>query len=243
MDNKDSIFLSKQINKHIRKANATYRLIDDGDRILVGLSGGKDSLCLLEHLARMSRITVPRFTVEAVHVRMENIQYETSTEYIEHFTKALGVKLHVLTTGFDESCMGKKPVCFLCSWYRRKAIFNLAQKLNCNKIALGHHQDDIIHTALMNIFNQGHFSTMPAKLKMRKMPLTIIRPLCMVKESLITQYAKLQAYEKQIKVCKHEKESQRTDMRTVFEQLEQQTPEVRYSVWHALESEGKLTEE
>lgn len=235
--------LSKQITRSIRKAVATYGLIADGDRILIGLSGGKDSLCLTEHLARLSKITVPRFTVEAVHIRMANIQYETSTEYLERFCETLGIKLHVITTGFDETQAGKKPVCFLCSWYRRKAMFNLAQQLGCNKIALGHHQDDIIHTALMNIFNQGHFSTMPAKLKMRKMPITIIRPLCLVKESVISEHARQQAYEKQIKQCRYEHASRRTDMRRIFETLEQQTPEVRYSVWHALDSEGKLVEE
>lgn len=234
--------LEKKIQKNVRRANAAFGLIADGDKILVGLSGGKDSLCLLEMLARMSRIAVPRFTVEAIHVRMGNVQYETDTEYIEEFVRNLGVKLHIVTTRFDESTAGKKPMCFLCSWYRRKEMFNLAQALGCNKIALGHHQDDIIHTALLNIFNQGHFSTMPAKMQMRKMPITVIRPLCMVKESDIAEYAAQQGYKKQIKTCKYERASQRTDMRQLFEDMERKTPEVRYSIWHALESEGKLVE-
>lgn len=232
----------KKIQKNIRRANAAFGLIDDGDKILVGLSGGKDSLCMLEMLARMSHIAVPRFTVEAIHVRMGNVQYETDTEYIEEFARNLGVKLHIVTTSFDENTAGKKPMCFLCSWYRRKEMFNLAQALGCNKIALGHHQDDIIHTALLNIFNQGHFSTMPAKMQMRKMPITVIRPLCMVKESDIAEYAAQQGYKKQIKTCKYERASQRTDMRQLFEEMERKTPEVRYSIWHALESEGKLVE-
>lgn len=241
MKNEDSLF--KKIIKKIRRANATFGMIADGDKILVGLSGGKDSLCLLEMLAKMSRISVPRFTVEAIHVRMGNVQYETDTEYIETFAHDLGIKLHIVTTSFDETTAGKKPICFLCSWYRRKEMFNLAQELGCNKIALGHHQDDIIHTAMLNIFNQGHFSTMPVKMKMRKMPITVIRPLCMVKESDIAEYATLQNYKKQITQCKYEHASQRTDMRRLFEAMERKTPEVRYSIWHALESEGKLNEE
>lgn len=234
--------LHSSLKKSIRRANAAFGLIEDGDKILVGLSGGKDSLCLLEMLAKMSRIAVPRFTVEAIHVRMANVQYETDTEYIETFARDLGVRLHIVTTSFDETTAGKKPMCFLCSWYRRKEMFNLAQAEGCNKIALGHHQDDIIHTAMLNLFNQGHFSTMPAKMKMRKMPITIIRPLCMVKERDIAEYAALQGYKKQVKLCKYEHASQRTDMRELFEAMEQKTPEVRYSVWHALESEGKLVE-
>lgn len=83
---------------------------------------------------------------------------------------------------------------------------------------------------------------MPAKMQMRKMPITVIRPLCMVKESDIAEYAAQQGYKKQIKTCKYERASQRTDMRQLFEEMERKTPEVRYSIWHALESEGKLVE-
>ena len=93
----------------------------------------------------------------------------------------------------------QKQPCFLCSWMRRKEMFNLAQELGCNKIALGHHQDDILHTALMNLTFQGRFGSMPARLKLRKMPLTIIRPLCIIEEQDIKVYAELQGYQKQQK--------------------------------------------
>ena len=193
---KESHRLWHRLNERFVKAMATYHLIEDDDRILVGLSGGKDSLLLLEMLAKRSRIQHPRFTVEALHVRMANIHYETDTSYLQQFCDNLGVKLHVLTTSFevtDGSRKGKTP-CFLCSWNRRKQMFNLAQELGCNKIALGHHQDDLLHTALMNLTFQGRFDTMPALLRMRKMPLAIIRPLCMIEEKDIKQYAELQGY-------------------------------------------------
>ena len=169
--------LDERLWKAFNKALGQYQLIDEDDKILVGLSGGKDSLCLLEFLARRSKVHVPHFTVEALHVRMENVRYETDTTYLQHFCEQNGVPLHIITTRFKSS--DKKPPCFLCSWQRRKQLFNFAQEHGCTKIALGHHQDDIIHTALMNLTFQGHFSTMPAKLRMRKMPLTIIRPLCL----------------------------------------------------------------
>ena len=171
--------VSERIQRRFGKASVEFRLIEDGDKILVGLSGGKDSLCLLELLAKRSRVHRPQFSVEAAHIRMENIHYETDASYLQSFCDKLGVPLHVITTRLSPPTTQakKKPMCFLCSWQRRKQLFNLAQELGCNKIALGHHQDDIIHTALMNLTFQGHFSTMPAKLRMRKMPLTIIRPL------------------------------------------------------------------
>ena len=258
--------LDERLWKTFNKALGQYQLIDEDDKILVGLSGGKDSLCLLEFLARRSKINVPHFTVEALHVRMADVHYETDTSYLQSFCDRLAVPLHIVTTSFnsqlstvnsqlstvnatphsdqrsENSQLKKKPACFLCSWQRRKQLFNMAQELGCTKIALGHHQDDIIHTALMNLTFQGQFSTMPAKLRMKKMPLTIIRPLCLCQEADIQQYAEEQHYEKQLKLCPYEKATNRTTAQTLFQQLEQLNPEARYSLWHALEQEEKLVE-
>jgi tRNA(Ile)-lysidine synthase TilS/MesJ len=137
----------------------------------------------------------------------------------------------------------QKQPCFLCSWNRRKLMFNLAQELGCNKIALGHHQDDLIHTALLNLTYQAHFATMPARLKMRKMPLTIIRPLCLIPEADIKAWAELQGYQKQQKLCPYETNSHRTDIKQLYDALEQMNPEVRYNIWGALEADNKLIEE
>ena len=232
--------LEKRIRERFVKAFVTYHLLEDGDHVLVGLSGGKDSLCLLEMLGKRAKIDQPKFRVEAIHVRMENISYETSTDYLEQFCKELEVPLHIVTTRFEAS--DKKPPCFLCSWNRRKQLFNLAQELGCNKIALGHHQDDLLHTCLMNQFYQGRFDTMPALLKMRKMPLSIIRPLCMVEESDIRRYAELRGYEKQVKLCPYETASHRDDMRQLFEQIQRMNPEARHSLWNAIVRAGKLVD-
>ena len=254
--------LEKRLNERFVKAMATYHLIEDDDRILVGLSGGKDSLLLTELLAQRAKIQHPRFSVEALHVRMENIHYETDTSYLQQFCDTLGVKLHVRTTSFevlDEETASneisnlnsqssnlkrkQKQPCFLCSWNRRKLMFNLAQELGCNKIALGHHQDDLIHTALLNLTYQAHFATMPARLKMRKMPLSIIRPLCLIPEADIKAWAELQGYQKQQKLCPYETNSHRTDIKRLYDALEQLNPEVRYNIWGALEADNKLIEE
>ena len=220
----------------------TYHLIDDGDRILVALSGGKDSLCLLDLLAQRQRIFMPRFSIEAIHIRMDNIAYETDTHYLEDFCRQRNVNLHVVNTSFDASTDKRKSPCFLCSWNRRKQMFNLAQEIGCNKIALGHHMDDLIHTALMNECFQGRFDTMPVFLQMKKMPLAIIRPLCLCHESDIKAYAEQEGYQKQRKLCPYEKDSYRTDIQQIFQQMESLNPEARYSIWNALEREGKLIE-
>ena len=239
--------LEEKLWKTFNKALGEYQLIDEDDKILVGLSGGKDSLCLLEFLARRSKVHVPHFTVEALHVRMEDVHYETDTTYLQSFCDNLGIPLHIITTSFPhaatESQPAKaKPVCFLCSWQRRKQLFNLAQELGCTKIALGHHQDDIIHTALMNLTFQGHFSTMPAKLRMRKMPLTIIRPLCLCQEDDIREYSRQQGYQKLVRLCPHEKETNRTSIQQLYGLMQQLNPEARASIWNALSADGKLIE-
>ena len=257
-DDIESRRLEKRLKERFIKAMATYHLIEDDDRILVGLSGGKDSLLLTELLAKRAKIDHPRFEVEALHVWMENIHYESDTSYLQQFCEDLGIRLHLKTTSFNldqlenpdnlenldrQRLRRQKQPCFLCSWQRRKELFNLAQQLGCNKIALGHHQDDLIHTALMNITFQGRFDTMPASLKMRKMPLTIIRPLCMIEETDIKAYAEMQGYQKQAKLCPYETDSHRTDIKRLFDQMEQINPEARFSIWRALNTENKLIEE
>lgn len=233
--------LFKRLSERFVRAFATYHLLADDDHVLIGLSGGKDSLLLTELLAKRAKINHPRFKVEAVHVRMENIHYETSTDYLQQFCDQLDIPLHIVTTHFEPS--DQKPACFLCSWHRRKQLFNLAQELGCNRIALGHHRDDIIHTTLMNLIYQGRFGTMPALLQMRKMPLTIIRPLCLIDEADIRRYAELSGYEKQLKRCPYEHDTQRTTIAELYNRIEQINPEARFSIWKALEQEGKLTEE
>ena len=240
--------LDERLWKTFNKALGQFQMIDEDDRILVGLSGGKDSLMLLEFLARRSKVHVPRFSVEALHVRMENVHYESDTSYLQSFCDGLGIPLHIVTTSFASAATESqhtgqgKPACFLCSWQRRKQLFNVAQQLCCTKIALGHHQDDIIHTALMNLTFQGHFSTMPAKLRMRKMPLTIIRPLCLCREDDIRQYAESHHYEKQLKLCPYEHDTSRSAARALFDHIQQLNPEARFTIWRALEADGKLTE-
>ena len=183
---------------------------------------------------------------------MENIQYETDTSYLQQFCDEQGVKLHLRTTRFEigeetvndaRDARRQKQPCFLCSWMRRKEMFNLAQELGCNKIALGHHQDDMLHTALMNLTFQGRFDTMPARLRMRKMPLTIIRPLCLIEEADIKAYAEMKGYQKQKKICPYETDSHRTDIKRLYDEIEQINPEARYSIWRALNAENKLIEE
>lgn len=226
--------LMRRIQKCFNKGVVQYGLIEDGDKILVGLSGGKDSLALLELLALRSRIYKPKFSVAAAHVVMKNISYESDMDYLRSYAESLGVPFICYETSFDPSTDTRKSPCFLCSWNRRKALFTVAKEQGCNKIALGHHMDDILETLLMNMTFQGVFSTMPPKLVMRKFDMTIIRPMCLVHEADLLQMAAYRGYKKQIKNCPYEKDSNRSSIKEVFHTLEKLNPEARYSLWGSM---------
>lgn len=226
--------LWQRIDRRFVKGVVEYGLIADGDRILVGLSGGKDSMALLELLARRARIYKPRFSVVAVHVVMTNIPYQSDVDYLRAFAQELGVPFVVYETGFDASTDSRKSPCFLCSWNRRKALFTVAKEQGCNKIALGHHMDDILETLLMNLTFQGAFSTMPPRLVMKKFDMTIIRPMCLVHEADLLELATLRGYRPQVKNCPYEHESHRSSMKGVLKQLEAMNPEARYSLWGSM---------
>lgn len=234
--------LQSRLTKRFHKACADFSLIEDGDHILIGLSGGKDSLALVELLGKRAQIFVPRFKVTAIHVRVRERAYITDISYLQSFCDEFRVPLIIRDTEIGErpataqltDSTTEKDPCFLCSWYRRKALFDAAQELGCNKIAFGHHKDDIVETLLMNLIFQGNFSTIYPKLQMNKMPLQLIRPLCLIEEKDLIRYAELRGYIKQKQLCPFEKASSRSDIKQLVTRLEQLNPEVRDSLWGAI---------
>jgi len=223
-----------KLNRKLRKAIDLYGLIEDGDKILIGLSGGKDSLALVELLGEKMKIFRPKFTLYAVHITMRNIPYQSDIDYLRKHAEKYGVQFIHSETSFDPSTDKRKAPCFLCSWNRRKKLFDVAKELGCNKIALGHHQDDIIQTTLMNLLFQGSFSTMPPLLKMDKFDMTIIRPLALIKEDELIRLAQIREYHKQTKNCPYETGSNRSDIKDLIRKMEEINPEIKNSIWNAL---------
>ena len=232
--------LQARLTKRFHKACADYGLIADGDHILIGLSGGKDSLALVEFLGRRARIHKPHFRVTALHVRVKERDYHTDLSYLEQFCAEARVPLLIRDVEIGEktpSLQGRSgeatSPCFLCSWYRRKTLFNVAQELGCNKIAFGHHKDDVVQTLLMNLLFAGSFATMPPLLQLDKMPLQIIRPLCLLREEEIRRYAEMKGYEKQTKLCPFEHVSARTKVKDLLAQMEQLNPDAVSTLYNA----------
>ena len=226
--------LLARLDGKVKKAIYEYGLIADGDRLLVGLSGGKDSLALVDLLGRRSRIFRPKFEVVVAHIVMRNIPYDSDVAYLRSRAEAYGFPFILHETSFDPSTDTRKSPCFLCSWTRRKALFELAKREGCHKIALGHHQDDVLETLLMNLVHQGAFGTMPPRLQMSKFAMEIIRPLCLIEEKDLIDLARELNYRKQIKNCPYESDSSRSEMKALMRRLEEIAPGARYSLWGSM---------
>lgn len=226
--------LSDKIYKKVRTAIDDFGLIEENDSILVGLSGGKDSLALLTFLARKRLAPHPSFKLTAVHISMTNIPYQVDIEYLKSFCEKLHVDFLHEVTSFDPTTDHRRTPCFLCSWTRRKRMFAIAKELKCNKIALGHHLDDMVNTLLMNLSLQGSFSTMPPLLKMDKFDMKIIRPLCLVEEKDLVAYSQEQKFVKQTHNCPYETDSRRTSVKNVVEELLKINPNAKSSILRAM---------
>lgn len=224
-----------KITRLFNKACTQYSLLADKDRILLALSGGKDSMLMARLMAQRARIFRPSIHVEAAHVIMENIPYQTDIEHMQRFCQEEGIELHILHASFDESTDSRKTHCFLCARYRRKTLFQFATEHHFNKIALGHHQDDFLTTMLMNLMYEGSFHAMHPSMTMEHYPITLIRPLCLVPEQEINALEMECQLSKQIAACPYEDKTKRLLMQKEISHLCQIHSEARNSLWHALE--------
>lgn len=234
--------VEQRVERRFREAVRTFSLISPGDHILVAVSGGKDSLALLELLAALRQRRNDSFRLTAIHVRMENVDYLSDWAELKCLAEKWGVDLRVVSGSFEPDRNGRRSPCFLCAWHRRKLLFGAAQDWGCNKIALGHHQDDLLRTAMLNLAFSGTFSTMPARLRMKKFPVTLIRPLCLETETDLVAWAAGRAYPQMKKVCPFDKATNRTAVGEVLAAMERLNPDYRYHLWHALVKDHKLVE-
>ena len=231
----DKQFLDK-FNRFFRKAVNVYGLIPKGATVVAGLSGGKDSLALLEQLADGHYRKQLHHSVIAVYVRMQNISYQADIEYLSDFCKMLDVPFIVYDTAFEMESDHRKSPCFLCSWQRRKALFEVAKQHKSNIIALGHHQDDMVETLLMNMAFQGAMASMPPKLTMEKFEMNIIRPFALLTEDDMKRYSEIKGFRPAIKNCPYETGSFRAEIKKMVSELAQLNPKVRSSIFAAMQN-------
>lgn len=214
----------------------SYLMLQEEDNILAGISGGKDSLVMLECLMNRKKHLPFDFSVHAVHVHIQNVGYESNIEFLNRFCNELNVPLHVLEYSLEDIEKSDKAPCFICSWHRRKKIFELSKQLNCNKIAFGHHMEDALETMLMNMMFHGSISSLPQKLSMFDGRIEVIRPLLNTYEDDIEKFASYRDYPKQIKSCPYEDKTKRKAVRSILESMNNMYDKSKLNIFRAMDN-------
>lgn len=222
-------YLLKGVNKAIRD----YEMIADGDRIAVAVSAGKDSLTLL-HLLRLRQKSAPeKYETVAVHVTMLKSDGMSCAEMDARDALKVYFQSEGQAYAFEVVDVGVQPDCFRCSFLRRKAIFTAAQRLGCNKVALGHHADDAAQTTLLNLFFHGKVETLSPKRRFFGDQFEIIRPMIYVPEKKTVRFARACALPSISAYCPHAVTSHRTLVKNVIRALEQEYPKVKINLFRA----------
>ena len=207
-----------KLSSLIDKAVFDYKLIEPGDKILVGASGGKDSTLLIEYFSKRMHRPSPGFSYKAVHIKSDfapGFPEEISRMMDNWDVPFESIDVNVL----ERIKPGQKMSCYWCSTQRRTELLNYAIDNGYNKIALGHHMDDILETLLMNMLNKGELAAMPPMLKYDSFPVTIIRPLCYVSEERIIAHGAEAGYGRYTCTCNYQDNSARKEARRLLETL------------------------
>ncbi len=220
------------ISKRAGKAIMDYEMLSGGDKIAVAVSGGKDSLTLLRVLADRRAFVPIKYDLLAVHIDLGYPCQHPKT--LAKYFKSLGVDYHIEKVDILKGKTRKDISCFWCSWNRRKALFEAANRFGCSKVALGHHKDDIIETVLLNLFFQGEISAMSPKQELFDGKITIIRPLAYVDEKMIKRFAKEASFPHEKCSCPNSLTSNRNKMAGIIRDIEKVCPDVKTNIFRSV---------
>lgn len=214
--------------KQVGRAVARYNMLQEGDRILVGFSGGVDSLAMLKLLSLRKQRIVIDFELIACFIDTDFIKI--NKEKLICYLESTGIQYIVKKL----ELAGKNINCFHCSGNRRRILFETARELECNKIALGHHLDDIVETTLMNLFYRGEISTSPPAIELFGGKVRLIRPLCYLLKREITDFV----LELDLPIldydCPYGKDNKREVIRKIIGEMEKECFYVKKNVFGAL---------
>lgn len=225
----------------IRAAMEKYNMIEDGDRIAVGLSGGKDSVALLAALAEMRRFYPKKFDVIAITVDMRFDNTDTDFSLLEEFCKRIDVPFVVKRTELADIIFNirkESNPCSLCAKMRRGILHDVAVENGCNKVALGHHMDDAVETFFMNLLKGGNISSFFPVTYMSRKDLYIIRPMVLASESLVAGAVKHSDLPVVKSKCPMDKTSEREKTKELVKMLNKEYPQLREKVIGALQRRG-----
>ncbi len=218
-----------------RKAIDDYQMIEDGDKIAVGISGGKDSLALLYALAGLRRFYPKKFTLEAITIDLGFEGFDLTG--IKQLCEELDVPYTIVKTEIGEVIFKDRQEtnpCSLCAKMRKGAFNEEAKKLGCNKSAYAHHRDDVIETMLLSLIYEGRYYTFSPVTYLDRMDITLIRPLLYVNEADIVGFKNLYKLPIQKNPCPADGYTKREYAKDLIRQINEETPGVAERLFHAV---------
>lgn len=231
-------FYRKELWQRIGKANEDHNLVEEGDHIAIGLSGGKDSTTLVWLMNEWRKFSPVQFKITAITLDMG---WEGDLSPLVSLCKELDVPYHIEKTKIGpivfETRKESNP-CSLCAKLRRGTLHNIAKSLGCNKVALGHHLDDVLETLLLCMSFESRIKTFKPKTYLNRADITLIRPMIYVEEKTILKIVKRLELPIINNPCPANGCTKRKDMREVLDVWEKHSPELRDKLLGALKSSG-----
>lgn len=231
--------VTKKIRKAAWKANEDFGMVEEGDKIMVCLSGGKDSYTMLDVLLHMQ--TVAKVNFEIIAVNLDQKQPGFPEEVLPNYLTELGVPFKILEKDTYSIVLEKTPVgkttCSLCSRLRRGSLYTAAEDMGCNKLALGHHREDIIETMFLNMFFSGKLESMPPKYRTDDKKHIVIRPLAYCKESDIIEYSTYRKFPIiPCNLCGSQENLQRQNIKKMLRDWEETYPDRTEVIFNSLKN-------
>ena len=237
----------QKILSRVRAAVERYDMIEDGDRIAVGVSGGKDSLTMLYSLAALKEFLPRKFELVALQIDMgfdksPSIAAEKNGhKEIRALCEKLGVTYHVKESEIAKVIFDirhESNPCSLCSRMRRGVLTDEAKSLGCNKIALGHHYDDAAETLMLNLFYEGRIGCFRPVTYLSRSDMTVIRPMILTEERMIKSFVKKAALPVEATPCPEDEHTEREEMKTLLHSLDRRHRGIYRRIVGALERSG-----
>ena len=229
----------QQLLSKTRQAIKEYNLIEEGDKIAVGLSGGKDSLTLLNILKNYERFSPKKFQLIAITLNPGGVDNSP----LHKLCKDINVPFYEIQTDIKEIVFDikkEKNPCSLCANLRRGALNDTAKKLGCNKVALGHHKDDALETLMLSISYEGRINCFSPKSYMDKNGITLIRPMVFIEESQIRKAAKEYNFPIIENPCPADGKTKREDIKTLIRELDKKIPSFKKNLFKSLKNSEQL---
>ncbi|MBF0532784.1 MAG: hypothetical protein HQL23_06780 [Candidatus Omnitrophica bacterium] len=223
------------ISKKIGRAVKAYDMLHDGDKVILAVSGGKDSLTLVDMMLHRQKIAPIDFELMAVYIDMDAPNFPQ--DRLRDFFVSRQIPYHFEKIDMLQGKTWEEINCFWCSWSRRKALFRIADRFGFNKIAFGHHLDDVVETVLLNLFFRGEIGAMRPKQELFQGRITLIRPLAFVEESAVAAFFQERGLPDIDKhKCPNNDRTQRMRLKKWLSQIEAVNPAVKKNIYNALKN-------